>query len=100
MELEERIKEKLKQVKDPHIGINVVDLGFIRQIEIKDKEAKIKITLTTPACPMAQMIMNNIKQKAEETQGIEKAEVQLETDPLWTPEEMSNKAKEKLKHLF
>lgn len=100
MVTEKQIREKLKEVEDPHIGVNVVDLGFIRQIEIEDGKTYIKMTLTTPACPMAQMLMGKVKAAAESVPETGEVEVELETDPLWSPEEMSDEAKEKLEHLF
>lgn len=100
MVTEKKIKEKLKEVEDPHIGLDVVALGFIREIKIEDSEVKIKMVLTSPGCPMAQQILGKVKEAVEELEEVEKTEVELDTEHRWSPEDLSEEAKEEIGHLF
>ncbi len=96
-----QIVEKLSQVMDPELGVDIVELGLIYDIEVKKKagdkpqEVSIKMTFTTPACPMINEILREVKEKLEE---IEDADIELNIvfEPLWTPDRMSEKAKIKL----
>ena len=79
--------EKLKTVFDPHIPISVYDLGLILDIDVKDeKDVFIKMTFTTPACPMKQVIAKQVENAIKELDGVEKVEVNLTYDIKWTPE--------------
>ncbi len=100
MTTEKKIKQKLEEVKDPHIGLDVVSLGFLNQIDIDGDKVEIKVVLTSPACPMAQQITGQIKQSVEELEDVEEAKVELDTEEQWSPEDMSEEAQEKLGHLF
>jgi metal-sulfur cluster biosynthetic enzyme len=97
MQLEEKIREALKNVHDPEIGINIVDLGLIYKIEIrKDSSAFITMTMTSPFCPAAGMITDGVKKWAESVEGITKCEIEITFDPPWSPEKMSEDAREEL----
>lgn len=61
----EAIREALTQVIDPEVGMNVVDMGFIREINPTEEDVKIKMIFTTPFCPMAQVIVSQVQQAAE-----------------------------------
>ncbi len=102
MVTKKQILEKLSQVMDPELGVNIVELGLIYDVDIKKKKAGgklqevfIKMTFTTPACPMINEILREVKEKLEE---IEDADIELNIvfEPLWTPDRMSEKAKIKL----
>mgnify|MGYP001066174296 CR=1 FL=1 len=88
------IKDKLKEVLDPEIGISIVDLGLIYQIEIEKEKVKILMTLTTVGCPLFSLIEEEIKNKLEEL-GFKKENIflQLTFDPPWTMERMSKEAR-------
>jgi len=97
---QEIVIEALKQVFDPEIPVNVYDLGFIYNIDIK-AEGKIHIlmTLTVPGCPIYQIIMNNIRDKVLEIDGINDVEVELTFEPRWSIEKITDAGKERLREL-
>lgn len=87
----EQIKEKLVDVKDPEIGLGVVDLGLIYDIDIKnDGEVNILMTLTTPACPYGPELVDAVKLTVMQMEGVKKAEVEVVWEPPWDPEEMAS----------
>lgn len=94
--VEKKIKEKLKEVIDPELGADVVNLGFIYDIEVEDKTARIKMTFTSPGCPMRNVVENEVQKKAEELEEIKEARVNVVFEPQWTPDKMSEKAKKQL----
>ncbi len=96
MKLEEKTRRNLKKVKDPELGLNVVDMGFIYEIKIKDGKAKITMSLTSPGCPMKNKISSDVKEAAEKTKGVNEAEVEVVWKPEWTPEKMTERARQKL----
>jgi metal-sulfur cluster biosynthetic enzyme len=89
------ILDKLSEVKDPELGVNIVDLGLIYDVKVKGKDVAIKMTFTTPACPMMNYMLEMAKQKLEELEELD-IEISIVFDPPWTPERMSKKAKIKL----
>ena len=96
MVTEQDVREALKDCLDPEIPVNIVDLGLVYGIEIADGVVRVKMTLTAPGCPMHKMISEDVKGKVEALEGVEKAEVEIVWEPLWTPERMSSEAKKKL----
>ena len=91
-----KILEKLEKVMDPELGINIVDLGLVYEIEVLGKDnAFVKMTFTTPACPLLNMILEDVKSKLDELKDVD-IEVKVVFDPPWTPDRMSEKAKIKL----
>jgi len=87
--------KKLAEVIDPELGISIVDMGFIYQIEIADKKVKILMTLTTTGCPLFSMIENDIKTKIREL-GASEVEIELTFDPPWSMDRMTKKGRKKL----
>ncbi len=87
--------KKLAEVIDPELGISIVDMGFIYQIEISDKKVKILMTLTTTGCPLFSMIENDIKTKIREL-GASEVEIELTFDPPWSMDRMTKKGRKKL----
>ncbi len=79
---------------DPELGISIVDLGLIYAVKIEKKKVKVTMTFTTPACPLAMYIAEQVELKIMEL-GFSKEEVHVHVtfDPPWTPEKMSKKAK-------
>ncbi len=85
---EEEIKEALKDVIDYEVGLDVVSLGLIYNIEVDDNNnVKILMTLTTPMCPLGPMIVSDVERKLKEL-GANEVEVELTFDPPWSPEMM------------
>ncbi len=88
------IEEKLKEVIDPEIGFDVISLGLIYNIEVKNKKAKITMTLTSPFCPYGSMLIEMVKRKVEEL-GLE-VEIELTFNPPWSIEKASKNVRKKL----
>ena len=85
----------LKTVYDPEIPVNIYDLGLIYRIELSDnlKELSVDMTLTAPSCPAADFIMEDVRQKLETIDGLEKVEVNLVFEPEWDKDMMSDEAR-------
>lgn len=95
---EDNVRTTIKQVDDPEIGINIVDLGLVYEINIQnEKEVQVVMTLTTPFCPVGpsikQQVGNVIK---KDVVGVEKVDVQFTFNPPWDKEMMSEDAKSEL----
>lgn len=86
---EKDIQKALKGVKDPELGLDLVVLGLVYDIEIDEADVKATISLTSPFCPVAGQIVEDARQAIESVEGVERAEVELTFDPPWTPERMS-----------
>lgn len=86
---EKEVRNALKSVKDPELGLDLVVLGLIYDIEVEDTDVKATISLTSPFCPVASQIVDEVKQTIEGVDGVESAEVELTFDPPWTPERIA-----------
>ncbi|MEO2151115.1 MAG: metal-sulfur cluster assembly factor [Thermococcus sp.] len=94
---EEMILEKLKEVIDPEIGIDVVNLGLIYEVKVRpDNTVYVKMTMTTPGCPLTMWILRAVEDKILEIPGVKDAEIELTFDPPWTPDRISPEYKKKL----
>ena len=93
-DLEQQIVEALKTVYDPEIPINIYDLGLIYEVRVHDDQtAFIKMTLTAPNCPAAEMLPQQVEYVAGAVPGVEDVRVQLTFDPPFTPDMMSEEAR-------
>lgn len=94
----DQIWEALKPIQDPEIHVGIVDLGLIYDVEINDQnEVKVKMTLTTPACPYGPMLINMAHKAVDDLEGVSKAEIVMVWEPVWDPREMaSDLAKDQL----
>lgn len=92
------ILDKLTTVIDPEIGIDIVNLGLVYGVEVdlKSKKAVVKLTMTTPACPLMGVILMDVEGALEKVELVEKVTVELVWNPPWTQEKMSEKAKRML----
>lgn len=91
------IVEAIKTVSDPEIPINVYDMGLIYKIDQNDAgDLYIEMTLTAPTCPIAGVLPQQVADAAAQTQGVGKVEVKLVWEPAWTPDKMTDEAKEML----
>jgi metal-sulfur cluster biosynthetic enzyme len=86
---EKDVRKALKTVIDPELGLDLVVLGLIYDIEIDDADVKATISLTSPFCPVAPQIVEDVKTAIEGVEGVAGAEVELTFDPPWTPERIS-----------
>ena len=96
-ELKEAIIEQLREVYDPEIPINVYDLGLIYEITIKENNNVYAVmSLTSPTCPTADYLQMIIREAIEGTPGVNEVELILTFEPKWTPDRVSQEAKEEL----
>ncbi len=93
----EEVREKLKEVYDPEIGINVVDLGLIYKLEeVEEGTLHVEMTMTTPGCPAHDNISQAVEWTAALASGVGLVKVDVVWDPPWSPEKMSEAAREQL----
>ncbi|MGX7349549.1 metal-sulfur cluster assembly factor [Dolosicoccus paucivorans] len=93
-ELEKQVYIALQAVVDPELGIDVVNLGLIYDVQIDDKgHCDIDLTLTTIACPLAGVIQENVRQEALSVEGVNSCEVEFVWYPPWSPDMMSRYAR-------
>jgi FeS assembly SUF system protein len=93
-DLYEDVIDALKDIYDPEIPVNIYDLGLIYDVEITpDNHALIKMTLTTPHCPVAESMPGEVELRVGSVPGVGHAEVELVWDPPWDPQRMSDEAK-------
>lgn len=93
LQLETEIVKVLKNTFDPEIPVNVYDLGLIYKIDVDDyNHVEITMTLTAPNCPMADMLVMEIKEKVESVEGVKTANINLTFDPPWDKSMMSEEA--------
>ena len=86
---EKDVRDALKGVKDPELGLDLVVLGLVYDIEVEDADVKVLISLTSPLCPVAGQIVEDAKQAVLSVDGVETADVELTFEPPWTPERIS-----------
>ena len=90
------ILKQLKKVTDPELGFDVVDLGYINDVSIKEDKVKVKVVLTTPLCPYAGVIFSGIEKKIKEVPGVKKVELEYDWNHPWSPEKMKPEIRKKL----
>ena len=94
MDLKEKIIKEIKKIYDPEIPVNIYELGVIYDININEnKEVNIKMTLTTPNCPVAESLPKEVKDSVNGIEGVEKVDLDLVWDPPWDKSMMSEAAK-------
>ena len=97
MVTQDQVLDGLKEVFDPEIPVNVVDLGLIYGVDVSpDDKVRVTMTLTTPGCGMAYQIATGAKAKAMSVPGVKDAKVTVVWEPRWDPSKMSDAAKKKL----
>ena len=93
MEIKDKIIEEIKKIYDPELPVNIYDLGLIYDVQVNQKKAKIKMTLTTPNCPVAESLPKEVKEGAMQVEEIEDVDLQMVWDPPWTKDMMYDAAK-------
>lgn len=83
------IRTRLRQLFDPELGLNVVDLGLIREIEVVGTTATVTMTLTSPGCPIGEVLVEGVRSLITATPGITNAIVHLVWNPPWSPSHIS-----------
>jgi metal-sulfur cluster biosynthetic enzyme len=93
MATKDDVIEAMRGVEDPELGMDIVDLGLLYDVEVEGPKVKVIHSLTSIGCPAGPMIQEDIHRTALEVPGVEDVEVELTWDPPWTPERMSDDAK-------
>src|ERR1700751_5219818 len=93
MPTKEEVVEVLRQVEDPELGMDVVDLGLVYDVEVEGPKVKVLYSLTSMGCPAGPLIAQDMDNAIRQVEGIEDVELELVFDPPWTPEKMSDDAK-------
>lgn len=97
MATESDIREALRQVLDPEVGINIVDLGLVYRIETDGTRARIVMTMTSPACPLVDYLKELVTSAiSEQVPGVTDVQIVIEWEPPWDPEMMSDQARRQL----
>ena len=94
MEIKDQIIAEIKKIYDPEIPVNIYELGLIYDIKVENKNtAKVKMTLTSPNCPVAESLPKEVKDSIMQVEGIDKVDLDLVWDPPWDKSMMSESAK-------
>ena len=93
MDLKEKVIAEIKKIYDPEIPVNIYELGLIYDVSIIEKVVKVKMTLTTPNCPVAESLPKEVKDSILEINGVEKVDLDLVWEPPWDKSMMSESAK-------
>ena len=92
----ESIFEQLKQVEDPEIRYNIVDLGLVYDAKIDKGMVIVEMTLTSPSCPVGPYIISEVENVVKKLPGVTGVTVEIVWEPLWSPDRMSDEAKVEL----
>ncbi|HEY9170793.1 MAG TPA: metal-sulfur cluster assembly factor [Verrucomicrobiae bacterium] len=93
---EATVLDTLKQVIDPELDCNIVDLGLVYSVEINGAHVKVTMTLTTPGCPMHESIAAGVQHAVLALDGVEQVDVEVVWDPPWHPAMMTREGQEQL----
>jgi metal-sulfur cluster biosynthetic enzyme len=93
MPTKEEVVEALRQVEDPELGMDIVELGLLYDVELDGSKAHVTYSLTSIGCPVGPMIQEQIQEFASQVPGVEEVDAELTWDPPWSPEKMSDDAK-------
>lgn len=93
----EKVMEALGQVYDLEIGFDIVSLGLIYAVEVgENNDVRVKMTLTTPMCPLAGLMLEDARRKVSEIEGVGEVKMELTFEPPWTPDMASEDVKKML----
>jgi len=94
---EQDIYDAISTVIDPEVGFNLVEMGLIYDVKIENgKDVKVEMTLSTPSCPLHEMLTNWTKEAAMKVDGVESVDIKLVFDPPWNPSMANDDVKKKL----
>jgi FeS assembly SUF system protein len=92
LQMEEKIVKILKTVYDPEIPVDIYELGLIYNIDVKDGDVTIDMTLTAPSCPAGDFLIEDVQQKVQSVEGVKYVKMNLVFEPEWTKDRMSEEA--------
>lgn len=91
---ESAVRTALRQVKDPEVGLNVIDLGLVYDVDVAEQgKVKVAMTLTSPGCPAGPQILGEAEEVVRGLEGVTDAEIELVWEPFWTPERIDPKVR-------
>ena len=93
MEVKNKIINEIRKIYDPELPVNIYELGLIYDIQVKGRKAEIKMTLTTPNCPVADSLPKQVKEYIMNVKGVSDVKLNLVWDPPWDKSKMSEAAK-------
>ncbi|MEM9646098.1 MAG: metal-sulfur cluster assembly factor [Planctomycetota bacterium] len=99
---EDKVREALKEVIDPELYVNIVDLGLVYLISVGEEkedgrhEVNVEMTMTSPMCPAGPQLVAGVKNAAEGLEEVEVCEVKVVMEPAWTPDKMTDEARDHL----
>lgn len=98
---EDHVREELKKVVDPELFVNIIDLGLVYNVDLTAAEdgtthVAIDMTMTSPACPAGPQLIANSKSAVGQLEGVGQVEVRIVMDPPWTPDRMTDDARDQL----
>ena len=92
-DIKNKVIQEIKKIFDPEIPVNIYELGLIYDVSVKDKDVSVKMTLTTPNCPVAESLPKEVKDSIIAIKGVGKVDLDLVWDPPWDKSMMSEAAK-------
>ena len=95
-DLRARAIAALADVVDPELGLGIVDLGLVHAVDVDGTDVRVRLTMTSPACPLGEQIVEDAEQRLRAVDGVGDAYVELVWDPPWTPARISPEARELL----
>lgn len=93
---EKEVMSALSEVQDPEIGLNIVEMGLVYEVNIDEKKVHVKMTLTNPMCPFQSKLLKMAEDAVAGLVGKENTVIELVWEPKWTPEKMTPEAREKV----
>ena len=93
MNIKDKVISEIKKIYDPEIPVNIYELGLIYDISVKGNDVSVKMTLTTPNCPVAESLPKEVKDSIMEIKDVDKVDLELVWDPPWDKSMMSEAAK-------
>ena len=87
------VRQALRQVKDPELDMNIIDLGLVYDVAVTDGEVRAEMTLTSPGCPAGPLITNDAYRVIRALDGVKDVDVAIVWEPYWTPERMDPKVR-------
>ncbi|MCW5823998.1 MAG: DUF59 domain-containing protein [Cyanobacteria bacterium TGS_CYA1] len=87
---EDVVRESLRTVVDPELNVNIIDLGLVYGVEVKDNDVVVKLTLTSPACPLGAVIQGQAHQAVKKLPWVKEVKIDLVWTPRWDPKKMAS----------
>lgn len=89
----EGVRAALRQVKDPELDLNIIDLGLVYDVEVDQGEVRVKMTLTSPGCPAGPQIVHDADRTIKTLAGVKDVDIEIVWEPYWSPEKMDPKVR-------